>query len=375
MTRSSWPAWATDALLAVGVAAVLALVVALAGADSVLPFVFTTAIGALLLLRRRLPRSVLALTVLATCAYYTLDQPAMGVAVPVVVAVWAAAHAGHLVAAIVGSAAMLVLSTVFRLLDGVEAVGVLLGYESVSNLALFAAAIALGVAMRSRRVALAQQARIESLTRAQIERDADDRLRRERLRISRDLHDTVGHAMSAIALQASAGAEALAGDEPAAREALTRIREVSSRSLDDVRGTVRRLREGADDRPVSLAALDDVLALARSAGLAADLTLDVAVESLPPAIDAAAFRIVQEAVTNVVRHSGATRVQVAVSHEHDDLVVRVRDDGTGMAWDAEPGYGLAGMRERVRLLGGSLQVRSVERGVVVEALLPARLEP
>ncbi|SDH86010.1 sensor histidine kinase [Agrococcus jejuensis] len=363
-----------DVALAIVVAGALALVVALAGAASPVAFALTTGLGALLLLRRRLPRTVLALSVLATCAYYTLDQPAMGVAVPVVAAVWAASRAGHVRTSVVASAALLALATFFRIRDGVEPVGVLLGYETVSNLALLAAAIALGAAMRSRAIADAQRARIDELTRAQAEREADELVRLERARISRDLHDTVGHAMAAIAMQASVGEEAVGGDDDAARAALGRIRRLASRSLRDVRQTVRAVRDDdAPARTATLAALDDVLDVVRSGSVALRAEVRGDLDALPAAVDAAAFRVLQEALTNVVRHASAHAVEVLVEVLPTSVHVRVADDGVGASGVAA-GAGLAGMRERVRLLGGTLETRAAD-GFVVDARIPVEPTP
>jgi signal transduction histidine kinase len=255
-----------------------------------------------------------------------------------------------------------VVSFYFRMQEG-ETLGALIGYEAVSNIALIAAATALGYSVRSRR-------EITRLTEMQLEREAQWRVQRERERISRDLHDTVGHTMSVISLQAGVAAEAV-DENSVAAQAIERIRAASGRTLRDLRSMVRLLQspDGALE-VLSLAAVPDLVDLTRGAGLEVTTTIDVAGDELSPQVDAAAYRIVQEALTNVVKHAGARRVEVSARLHAGVLHVGVTDDGRGATGDVD-GHGLAGMAERVRLLGGELRTRSRD-GFTVEAEIPAQ---
>lgn len=204
-------------------------------------------------------------------------------------------------------------------------------------------------------------------------------MQREREQISRDLHDTVGHTLSVISLQAAVAGEAIGHDDAAATQALDRIRTASARSLRDLRSMVRILRSGADrdeTRSVqSLSAIRELIEAARGAGIEVDADISVEPAELSAPVDVAAYRVIQESITNVVRHADATHAQVRACVHHGQLHVGVTDNGRGGAADASrTGYGIAGMTERVSLLGGSLITRSApDAGFVVEATIPARL--
>lgn len=377
------PPWVIDALLGTAVALALALIIATSegGARSpdVIAYVFAAGFGALMLLRRRMPRSVLVLSVLGMFAYYTLDYPPIGVAVPVVAALFSAAEAGLMLWSSGAAFVVFAVSMYFRVRDGEEAIGFLLGYESVSNIALFAAAIALGYSVRARRIRTAQQAEIARLTESQIAREAELRMQSERERISRELHDTVGHTMSVISLQAGVGAEAVGHDDRTVSDALDRIWTASTRSLRDLRSMVRILRSPADRDEtrsiLSLSAVQELVDAARGAGVEVTTDITATPSELSAPVDAAAYRVIQESITNVVRHAGATHAQVKAEVSDGRLQISVTDNGRGSAAHGETGgYGMAGMTERVRLLGGSLTTRSfANAGFAVEAIIPARL--
>lgn len=377
------PRWVVDASLGTAVALSLALIVAAGEGGSrppdVFAYLFATGFGALLLLRRGMPRGVLVLSVLGMFAYYTLDYPPIGVAVPVVAALFCVAEAGSVVWAAGAAVIVFVVSLFFRIRDGGEAIGFLLGYEAVSNIALFAAAIALGYSVRARRVRTAQQEEIARLITAQLAREAQLRLQSERERISRELHDTVGHTMSVICLQAGVGAEAVGHDDRAVSAAFDRIRTASTRSLRDLRSMVRLLRGSADgDQPrsiMSLSAVAELIDAAEGAGIEVTTEITATSTELSDPVDAAAYRVIQESITNVVRHSGATHARVRAALSDGHLQVSISDDGRGPSPGAiTGGHGMAGMTERVRLLGGSLTTRSsADGGFTVEAVMPARL--
>ena len=204
-----------------------------------------------------------------------------------------------------------------------------------------------------------------------------DRMRLlEREQLARDLHDTVAHHVSAIAIQAQAGT-AVASDDPAAAAAVLQIIEgEASRTLDEMRAMVRVLRRDDDtdagtDRMPS-PGIDEVRGLAQPNG---DLVVDVQMQgdatTVAPPVAAAVFRIAQEAITNARRHARhATRVDVVVRVDDEQVRLDVRDDG-GAAASATPGYGTTGMRERAALLGGTCEAGPLEGGGwAVAAVLP-----
>ncbi|GCD95969.1 sensor histidine kinase [Embleya hyalina] len=197
---------------------------------------------------------------------------------------------------------------------------------------------------------------------------------REREQLARELHDTVAHHVSAMVIRAQAG-QVLAGTDPsAAVEALEGVEEEGARTLEEMRAMVATLRNrGAGAELAPPAGVADLERLVRAPGghLRVDLGLDGELDTLPPAVDAAVYRIVQESVTNTMRHAvDATEVVVRVTAERHTVRVSVRDNGrrTGRG---RAGYGLAGLRERADLLGGRLQAGpGTDRGWHVEAELP-----
>ncbi|TYL52849.1 sensor histidine kinase [Agromyces mariniharenae] len=207
-----------------------------------------------------------------------------------------------------------------------------------------------------------------------------DRMRLlEREQLARDLHDTVAHHVSAIAIQAQAGTVVAQGDPAAAVDVLRVIEGEASRTLDELRSMVRVLRrtDAADRAPTP--GFDDLRRLARSdaagsgstPGPTVDVQVDGDVDALPPPVSAAVFRLAQEAVTNARRHArNATRVDVHVRVDGSGVRLDVRDDGEPAA-SAAPGYGLTGMAERADLLGGTCEAGPAPGGGwAVTAVLP-----
>ncbi|HEY2948999.1 MAG TPA: sensor histidine kinase [Micromonosporaceae bacterium] len=196
----------------------------------------------------------------------------------------------------------------------------------------------------------------------------------ERERLARELHDTVAHHVSAMVIRAQAGRVVAGADPAAAVEALEGVEEEGARTLEEMRAMVAALRDGGAGAELAPpAGVSDLERLVRAPGgrLRVDLGLDGELDALPPAVDAAVYRIVQESVTNAMRHAvDATEVVVRVTGEPQRVRVTVRDDGarTGRGRD---GYGLAGLRERAALLGGELRAGpGADQGWRVEAELP-----
>ena len=207
-------------------------------------------------------------------------------------------------------------------------------------------------------------------------READQIKLREREQLARELHDTVAHHVSAIAIRAQAG-RALAGSRPdAAVDALEVIEEAASRTLADLRELVGALRDGEDADLAPQRGVADIERLAHAAGSGprVDVRLTGDLDDLRPLVGAAVYRIAQESITNAVRHARhATRIDVLVTGDRDHVRVTVRDDGLDgtSAAGRSSGYGLVGMTERAALLGGTLEAGpNAASGWTVTAVLP-----
>ena len=237
--------------------------------------------------------------------------------------------------------------------DSAELFGVV-----VRNLALCLLAIAVGDVARSRRQAVERAV-------AQREEEARRRLGEERLRIARDIHDVVAHAMVAINVQAGVAAHLIDREPEQAHSALRAIKATSGEALADLRATLGVLRGDDGEAPVRPAAglgdLDELAAALRAAGVRVDLDVED-VGDVPAAVHAAGYRIVQEALTNVLRHAGASSVRVSAARDGGEVRLEVADDGTGAGAGGGSGNGLRGMRERAAALNGTLESGPAERG-------------
>jgi signal transduction histidine kinase len=232
------------------------------------------------------------------------------------------------------------------------------------RLLLVFASLALGDTIRSRQ-ALGAAAR-ERAAREARERDEENRRRvaDERLRIARELHDTLAHSLVAINVRASVAVDLSDSQDPAA--ALQDIKQASATALRDLRGTLGLLRDQEHAVPAAPASdLDSLPGLidnARASGLRADAEIRVNGTAVPSAIGRAAFRIVQEALTNVLRHADASTASVDVGTSADTLKIEITDDGRARSAGARPGHGLCGMAERAAAFGGRLDVGPREEG-------------
>jgi len=214
--------------------------------------------------------------------------------------------------------------------------------------------------------------------RADRERRRDDDLRAERVRIARELHDVLAHSLSSINVRAGVALHLVERRPDEAAAALADITETSRSALTEVRAVLGVLRAGDDAAPLvpepDLARLPGLAASVSAQGVAVDLHADD-LDDLPRPLQLAVYRIVQESLTNIVRHSRAEHAAVRVERRGDELVVRVRDDAPTVVPPPEPGRGLTGMRERADLLGGRLTAGPHrDGGFVVEAVLPLALE-
>jgi signal transduction histidine kinase len=260
----------------------------------------------------------------------------------------------------------------------------------ISTLEFAVAGIA-GATNRARRANLLEvQARAEAAEAAEAAKDREVALAaaNERARIARELHDVVAHHVSLIAVQSQAAASLLPGKPVQAGEAVEIIGQTAREALAEMRrllGVLRRPAEHAERPPPiapapSISELDDVLSQVRQAGIAVDLKVEGSPARLAPGVDLAAYRIVQEALTNTVRHSGADQAAVTVAYEPGFVTVSVSDTGPSpaarpaarIATRAPAGFGLAGIAERVASVGGNLTLGPAQSGgFAVTARLPA----
>jgi signal transduction histidine kinase len=247
------------------------------------------------------------------------------------------------------------------------------------NAGLFVAAWAVGDAVRSRRNEQAERVRVAEWEALAARKDAMQAATEERLRIARELHDVVAHNMSLIAVQAGVGAHVMAKDPAAAERALDVIAETSRHALTQTRALLAVLRSSDDAAhpppTLGIMDLDDLADRVRQSGLAVDMSVAGEPRIVSEAIGLAAYRIVQESLTNVIKHAGAQRVRIGLTYETDWLRIDVTDDGRLAGHPAQAsrhGHGLAGLRERAHLVGGSCSSGPrASGGYSVRADLPA----
>ncbi|MDP2300022.1 MAG: histidine kinase, partial [Actinomycetota bacterium] len=293
-----------------------------------LSYLLVSAVFVPLVVRRRFPVAVLAVATLLSVAYIANPNPPAPVQLAPIVALYVVGTLRDRRTVWIGYAA----ATVFTLLMTVHPfAGIAWIPEAVSTLTAFGVAAALGDATRSRRayVASVEQRAIDA------ERTREDEARRrveeERLRIARELHDVTAHSLSIIALQAGAAERVVHRDPDSVVAALNTIRLTSKDSLDELRAMLGVLRGADEDAPLSpagrLERLPELVAAVEQAGVC--VTLDVVGDlgDVPAYADVSAYRIVQEALTNVARHANASSARVSVGRESDELVLEIADDG------------------------------------------------
>jgi len=323
--------------------------------------------AAALLVRRRYPVAALLGTVVPAFAYDLLNYPGGLCTIAVGVALYSVADSGH---SRTGAGAIV------AVVGGFLAIGVVFGRGHVSDLVTalwfagwLVASLILGETTRSRRAYLeeVEQRALEA------ERSREDLARRrageERIRIARELHDVLAHRISMISVQSGVGAHLMDRDPEQARSALTAVNQASKEALLELRATLGLLRQVDGPEPRSpapgLAELERVLASTTAAGV--DVLLDVTGKprDLPTGVDLAAYRIIQESLTNVVSHARAATAHIAIAYRPADVVIQVEDDGRGVEERGSPtpgGNGLLGMRERAAALGGDLEAGPLEAG-------------
>jgi signal transduction histidine kinase len=318
--------------------------------------------------RRRYPIAVLTATHSIVLAYLLLDYPRGPIFLSPLIAFFSVVLQGRRVAAWIVLAAGFVAETFLPAIVTDEPA------PDVGELFLFGAwlLVIAGAAelVRIRR----ERSRETARTR---EEEALRRATEERLRIARELHDVLAHNISMINVQAGVALHLLDERPEQARPALTAIKQASKDALIELRsvlGVLRRVddQDGSRDPAPTLARVDDLVSRAGATGLEVIKRVEGSARPLPAPVDVAAFRIVQEALTNVVRHAGATTATVAVTYGNEAVTVEVEDDGRGSAAGSiGSGSGIVGMRERAQSVGGTVEAGPREGGGFrVRARLP-----
>ena len=337
-----------------------------------------------LIARRWQPVAVLATVFAATLGYTMLDYPGGPIWMALIIAFGGALIGGHRIAAyaslLAGYVSFLWLAKLTTGKPGPSA-GVAVG------LAAWLLFLLAGSELIRNRRAYARASRQRAIEERRSAYEADRRrASEERLGIARELHDVVAHSLSLINVQAAVALELMDGRPEQARTALTAIKQASRDALVDVQSVLDALRRPGEEAPLapapSLRDVADLIERAEATGLIVDARVTATVAALPSGVDAAGYRIVQEALTNVVRHANASMVAVWISADDNVLVIEVDDDGTGWTRNrpgggtGRSGSGMRGMRERAAALGGELTTgRRAGGGWQVLARLPLGTRP
>ena len=335
------------------------------------------AIALPLLWRHRAPQVVLALVVAGVFACMATLKPGWTVVAVSAVAIYSVALYGDRLRTLATAGCVLAVTVAVMTLFSDRG---LLSYDALTRLGVLLIALVLGDAVRGRRAVEVAAAEREAERERRTRDEADRRLADERLRIAQEVHDVVAHAMVAINVQAGVAAHVLHKRPGQAETALTEIKRVSGAALDDLRATLGLLRDENAAAPVHptrvLSEVPDLAAPLRAAGVRVDVDLHGPEERVHSPVGAAAYRIVQEALTNVLRHADASSAAVRVTIGARSVEIDVSDDGlaptsNGSATGHAPGTGLRGMAERAEALGGRVEAGQVpDGGWHVHAVLP-----
>ncbi|MEW9547171.1 sensor histidine kinase [Nonomuraea sp. NPDC050783] len=359
---TAWLRWLIDVLLA-GLSSVSVMISVSVSAEpserpasSIAAYILGVILGGLLLLRRRWPGAVLLGSFVAVSIYNLTDFPSIAPVWPLIIPLCTMAAAGRLLFATVVALLALASSSVWLTYQNVTLTLSLID-GIFREVLLVIGALVLGDSLHSR-------SRWSGEVRRRLQREADQRLTDERLRIAHELHDVTAHTLAVVGIQIGVAHDLVARDLEKGREALRTARDVNNEAIAELQAAVHVLRAG-EEKPPELAPLPgvaDIATLVERAGLPR-LKIELVEEGDParvrPAVGLAIYRIVQESLTNVLKHSNATSARVELEYRNDGVGVTVTDNGTSAAPAREPatvkgGHGLAGMRERATSLGGRL---------------------
>ncbi|HZL47783.1 MAG TPA: sensor histidine kinase [Solirubrobacteraceae bacterium] len=377
-------AWQVEALLAVALGMLL-VVVRMFEAHGLqraawVGYLLTFLAGLMVAGRRRLPLAVFAATLTIALVVIAVASPTGAISLPVVIAVFALAQVEQrrraVLLTVIAGLALALTRGLFQYRGWSDA-------RTAVEPALVLAALFLGWSISGRKAYIAE---IEARA-AQAERTREEEARRrvdaERLRIARELHDVLAHSIATINLQAGVAAHVLHERPEHGAEALRTIKATSKEALRELRGILGVLRDVGESEPreptPGLSQLDRLIHATCRAGVPTQLTISGRRRSVSGTVDLAAYRIVQESLTNVLRHSRGTNARVEISYDEAGMTISVDDDGrgttgmpTGMNGDgASPGHGILGMRERAHALGGEVEAGPrLDGGFRVCARLP-----
>lgn len=308
-----------------------------------------------LLARRRAPVAVLWVVFGSTLVYALLDYPRGPIFIALIVAFFNAVMSGHRRAA---------WATLLPGYIGFLWVTYLVGADArpgwAASFGLAAWLLVLGTVSETVRT---RRERAMEMWRTRAE-ESRRRASEERLRIAQELHDVLAHNISLINVQAGVALHLMDEQPEQARSSLTAIKQASKDALGELRSVLDVLRHGDEEAPrapsPTLARLDELVSRSEAAGLPVQTTVEGSPRPLPPGVDLAGYRIVQEALTNIARHAGPASATVRVTYGDDEITVEIDDDGRGRsgpgpaASSPSGGNGIPGMRERAAVLGGEL---------------------
>ncbi|MEY2590176.1 MAG: hypothetical protein QOJ67_2160 [Acidimicrobiaceae bacterium] len=312
--------------------------------------------------RRRAPLVTLTISGSAAVLYEVLGYHGGGSGLPVMVALYSAAAHGNRRTARISAAITAVALAIVIWANASSNTGLV---DWVANYVTFGTAWILGDNLRTRRAYVASLESRAEMTQRERAAEAQQAVSDERARIARELHDVVAHGVSVMVVQASAARRVLDAHPDQAADALVSIEETGRQALDEMRRLLGVLRD--DDQPgtgtrapqPTLRDVRELVAGCREAGLRVELVVEGDELPMPAGIDLSAYRVVQEALTNALKHAGPASAHVVLRFEANELQIEVTDDGRGAAsvpnGDGHSGHGLVGMRERVELFGGELR--------------------
>ncbi|MGO9321276.1 MAG: sensor histidine kinase [Solirubrobacteraceae bacterium] len=387
-SRTPWasqlPGWGIDAALAAALAVLLVVVRAIEAhglhPSAWLGYLITVVAALTLAGRRRWPLAVFAGTLALALLAIAAASPSGAISLPVVVAVYTLAQVQErrraVLLALFAGIALALARGLFQYRGWSDA-------RTAVEPALALAALFLGWALSSRRAYIAE---IEARA-AEAERTREEEARRqvdaERLRIARELHDVLAHGIATISVQAGVAAHVLHEHPEHAEEALRTIKATSKEALRELRGILGVLREADETEPreptPGLSQIDRLIDATSQAGVPTRVRISGDRRPLPATVDLAAYRIVQESLTNVLRHAAGASALVAIRYADQEMTISVEDDGRAPirgtratnGHQRAPGHGILGMRERVHALGGELDAGPREDGGFrVSARLP-----